>query len=195
MQSGGWSYSKVGRDSSKTPSLRAAVFRVNHFVLCTTVSQMLWKRTIKWQPFLPIFVYQLQMRQQARCKWLYHMTWSCTKGPFAPTSLDPEIMIGIREEPSLQIMHNIQTKKIRIWERCRRFQVYCHAIVLGNLLSGLCIKVLDCSQHSWLVRPLLCMQVGLVFLVTLLSHRIGLPSNLGLQSDCGRVSCTGINFE
>ena len=35
------------------------------------------------------------------------MTWSCTKGPFAPTSLDPEIMIGIREEPSLQIIHNI----------------------------------------------------------------------------------------
>ena len=27
MQSGGWPYSKVGRDSSKAPSLRAAVFR------------------------------------------------------------------------------------------------------------------------------------------------------------------------
>ena len=27
MQSGGWPYSKVGRDSSKAPSLRAAVLR------------------------------------------------------------------------------------------------------------------------------------------------------------------------
>ena len=29
MQSGGWPYSKVGRDSSKAPSLRAAVLQLS----------------------------------------------------------------------------------------------------------------------------------------------------------------------
>ena len=33
MQSGGWPYSKVGRDSSKAPSLRAAVYRAAVFRL------------------------------------------------------------------------------------------------------------------------------------------------------------------
>ena len=31
MQSGGWPYSKVGRDSSKAPSLHAAVLRAAAF--------------------------------------------------------------------------------------------------------------------------------------------------------------------
>ena len=61
MQSDGWPYSKVGRDSSKAPSLRAAVFRSkilrsdrNHWsshVIMHTISEMnlmSWHIVISW---------------------------------------------------------------------------------------------------------------------------------------------------